>query len=299
MNIRDLEYLVAVADLKHFRKAAERCCVSQPTLSGQLKKLEEELGVQLIERTKHKVFLTPLGEEIARQADRVLTKAAHIMDLAKTGKDPFAGPMKLGVFPTLGPYLLPYIVHPIQKEFPKLNLYLVEEQTRRILQMVKDGKLDAVILALPELHEELEVHELFEEPFCLAVPPKHTFAKRKKIMQTDLKGEALLLLEDGHCLRNNALDVCAYAGAREQLGFRASSLETLRQMVSVGTGITLIPDLAVKRDLSDPHSIRYIPFSDPVPGRKIGILWRKSSLRKSCLVKIADIIIQETRKVLS
>jgi len=298
MNIRDLEYLTAIADLRHFRKAAERCCVSQPTLSGQIKKLEDELGVQLIERTKHKVFLTPLGEDIAKQADKVLSEAAHITAMAQTGKDPFAGPLRIGAFPTLSPYLLPHIVQSIQKKFPRLELYLVEEQTSRILVMIKEGKLDAVILALPEEHEELEVKPLFEEPFYLATSKTHPFARKKSIKQTDLRGEALLLLEDGHCLRDNALEVCTYAGAKEQSGFRASSLETLRQMVAVGTGITLIPQLAMQKDFSVHKLIKYIPFSDPVPSRKIGILWRKTSLRKQCLEEVGEIIKREAEKAL-
>jgi LysR family hydrogen peroxide-inducible transcriptional activator len=299
MNIRDLEYLIAIADLKHFRKAAERCCVSQPTLSGQIKKLEDELGVKLIERTKHKVFMTQLGVDISRQAERVLLETEYIQAMAQSGKDPFSGPLKIGVFPTLGPYLLPHIVQAVQKECPNIELFLVEEQTSRILTMIKEGKLDAVILALPEEHEELEVKELFREPFYLATDKSHGFATRKNIMQEDLKGEALLLLEDGHCLRDNALEVCAYAGARERPGFRASSLETLRQMVAVGTGITLIPQLAVQKDLSDHKMIRYIPFLDPAPARNIGILWRKTSVRISCLEIVGEIIKREAEKALA
>jgi LysR family hydrogen peroxide-inducible transcriptional activator len=299
MNLRELEYLVALAELKHFGRAAERSFVSQPTLSGQIKKMEEHLGVQLLERTNRKVMLTSIGEDIVQIARRILMDAKRIETLASTSRDPFSGPLKIGAFPTISPYLMPHIAGVIKSKYPLLNLYLVEDQTHRIIKRVKDGELDAVILALPEQHDELHVEELFEEPFLLAVPKGHELAKRKSIKSRELEGLDLLLLEDGHCLREQALEVCHANGGGEAGDFRASSLETLRQMVAVGTGITLIPKLAVEQDLSNQNRVSYVSFEKPAPGRRLGLLWRKSSSRSDCMRAIAEIIRKEAAKVLN
>jgi len=286
MNLRDLEYLVAVADRKHFGKAAEHCHVSQPTLSMQLKKLEEYLGVQLFERTNKHVMITEAGEKIAERARQILRNAEEIKEIGKTAQDCYAGDFRLGAFPTLAPYFLPLAVPKITKKFPKLKLLLIEEKTEQLLDGLKAGSMDAALIALPIKDDDLESAPLFNDPFFLAVPLGHPLAKRKSINQNEIKGEHLLLLEDGHCLRSQALEVCSMIGASEQQDFRATSLETLRQMVASGIGITLIPKLAMKKN----DGIAYIPFAKSAPSRTIGLVWRKTSARKSCIEAMIGIL---------
>lgn len=286
MNLRDLQYLVAVAEHRHFGKAADQCHTSQPTLSMQLKKLEETLGVQLFERTSKKVMITPIGETITAKARHILQESRDIRELAKAAQDPFAGEFRLGAFPTLAPYFLPIAVPAIHKSLPKLKLLLVEEKTPLLLERLKAGTLDAAFLALPIEEDGLETLPLFEDPFLLAVSPKHALAKRKHVSQRDLKGEQLLLLEDGHCLRSQALEVCSLIGSSEHQDFRATSLETLRQMVAAGVGITLMPQLAIGKDTS----VRYIPFDGLAPSRTIGLVWRETSARSICIDAIKNII---------
>jgi LysR family hydrogen peroxide-inducible transcriptional activator len=279
MNLRDLQYLVAVADEQHYGKAAEQCHVSQPTLSMQLKKVEEYLGVQLFERTNKQVMITPVGEKIAERARQVLRDTQEIRDIAKTAQNPYAGDFRLGAFPTLAPYFLPQVVPLIAKKLPKLKLLLVEEKTEQLLDKLKAGHLDAALIALPVEGEGFDSASLFDDPFLLAVPLNHPLAKRKRVDLDDIRREPLLLLEDGHCLRNQALEVCSLIGASEYQDFRASSLETLRQMVAAGVGITLIPKLAMRKN----DGIVYIPFTKPAVSRTIGLVWRKTSVRKSCI----------------
>ena len=291
MNIRDLRYLVAIADLKHFGRAAEACFVSQPTLSTQLKKLEEELGVALVERAPRWVMLTPAGRDIAERARRILGEVEQLREAARRATDPEAGAVRLGLFPTLGPYLLPHVVPRIRARFPRLELLLVEEKTEVILRMLREGRLDAGILALPLHDDQLHVEPLFEEPFVLAVPQQHPLAGAKGALQLDdLANESLLLLEDGHCLRDQALDVCHLAGAGEKSGFRATSLETLRQMVAANVGITLLPMLAVQPPVPPSESIRLLPFAQTEPSRRIAMVWRRSSAMDGFLHKLAEII---------
>jgi LysR family hydrogen peroxide-inducible transcriptional activator len=245
----------------------------------QLKKLEEYLGVQLFERTNKQVMVTPVGEEIVQRARLILREAEEIKAVAKTAQDPYAGDFRLGAFPTLAPYFLPLAVPAIRKKLPKLKLLLVEEKTTQLLDKLKTGALDAALIALPVEEEGLDSAPLFDDPFLLAVPIGHPFAKRKHVNQNDIKGEQLLLLEDGHCLRSQALEVCSLIGASEHQDFRATSLETLRQMVAAGVGITLIPKLAMRKD----DGIVYIPFAKPAPIRSIGLVWRKTAVRKPCI----------------
>lgn len=286
MNLRDLQYLVAVVEHRHFGKAAEQCHTSQPTLSMQLKKLEGTLGVQLFERSSKKVMVTPIGEAIAAKARHILQDSRDIRDMAKAAQDPFAGEFRLGAFPTLAPYFLPRAVPAIHKKLPKLKLLLVEEKTLLLLERLKAGTLDAALLALPIEEAGLETTPLFDDPFLLAVAPSHPLAKRKHIHQRDLKGEQLLLLEDGHCLRSQALEVCSLIGSSEQQEFRATSLETLRQMVASGVGITLMPQLAIGKD----KSVCYIPFAGLAPSRSIGLVWRKHAARVQCIHAICKIL---------
>ena len=290
MNLRDLRYLVALADALHFGKAADACHVSQPTLSTQVKKLEEELGVVLVERAPRHVMLTPAGRDIAARARRVLAEVEQMRETARRTSDPEAGTIRLGLFPTLGPYLLPHVVPRIRTRFPRLELLLVEEKTEVVLNMLRDGKLDAAVLALP-LHEDwLETELLFEEPFLLAVPEGHALAGHVDLRLSDLGEQHLLLLEEGHCLRDQALEVCHLAGAGEKEGFRATSLETLRQMVAAGVGVTLLPMLAVKPPVSPSENIRLVAFRDPPPSRQMALVWRKSSAMSSFLRQLATVL---------
>jgi LysR family transcriptional regulator, hydrogen peroxide-inducible genes activator len=277
MNLRDLRYLVALADLKHFGRAAEACFVSQPTLSTQIKKFEDELGVPLIERNPRNVLLTDVGEAVVARARMMLREADEIKNIARRAKDPASGAVKIGIFPTLGPYLLPHVVPQIVAKFPKLELMLFEEKTEIILKKLHDGELDAGILALPIHDDTLHSEFLFEEPFVLAVPATHAMAKQKKVKLSDLAEERLLLLDDGHCLRDQALEVCQLAGAAERSGFRATSLETLRHMVSANVGMTLLPALAVRPPAPATANVVLIPFADPQPHRRIAMVWRRTS----------------------
>jgi LysR family hydrogen peroxide-inducible transcriptional activator len=291
MNLRDLRYLVALAEALHFGKAAEACHVSQPTLSTQIKKLEDELGVALVERAPRHVMLTPAGRDIATRARRVLAEVDQMRETARRTSDPEAGSVRLGLFPTLGPYLLPHVVPRIRARFPRLELLLVEEKTEAVLHMLRDGKLDAAVLAMP-LHEDwLETEFLFEEPFLLAVPEGHPLAAlRGNLRLSQLGDQHLLLLEEGHCLRDQALEVCHLAGAGEKEGFRATSLETLRQMVAAGVGVTLLPMLAVKPPVSPSENIRLLAFSDPPPTRRMAMVWRKTSAMGDFLHALAAVL---------
>ena len=287
MNLRDLKYLVALADHRHFGKAAEASFVSQPTLSTQIKKLEEELGVALVERAPRKVMLTPVGREVVERARRVIAEVEQMGEVARRSRDPEAGTVRLGLFPTLGPYLLPHVVPRIRQRFPQLELLLVEEKSDVLLQRLREGTLDAALLALPLHDDQLHAEFLFEEPFLLAVPESHPLANHGPLTLDDIASQTLLLLEDGHCLRDQALDVCRTAGAGENGGFRATSLETLRQMVAANVGVTLLPSLAVKPPVAQSDAIRLLPFRDPQPSRRIAMVWRRSSAMSAFLMQLA------------
>lgn len=290
MNLRDLKYFVALADLRHFGKAADACFVSQPTLSTQIRKLEEELGVTLVERAPRKVMLTAVGQTLLQQARRIVADAEAMKDTARRSRDPAAGSLRLGVFPTLAPYFLPHAVPALRQQFPQLELLLVEEKSDVLLQRLREGKLDAALLALPIHDEQLHAQFLFEEPFLLAAPTGHPLTKLPRLSGNDLGHETLLLLEDGHCLRDQALDVCRLAGAQEKSGFRATSLETLRQMVAAGVGVTLLPQLSVHPSIAQPAGMTLVPFIDPAPSRKIALAWRKSSALDGFLDTVAAVL---------
>jgi LysR family hydrogen peroxide-inducible transcriptional activator len=290
MNLRDLRYLVSLAEHRHFGRAAEASFVSQPTLSTQIRKLEEELGVALVERTPRKVLLTDVGREIAQRAREVLNEVEQIRAIARRTLDPESGTVRLGIFPTLGPYLLPHVVPRIRTGFPRLQLLLTEEKTESLLGQLREGRLDAAILALPIADEQLHQEFLFEEDFVLAVPEAHALASQASLELDELADQDLLLLEDGHCLRDQALEVCQLAGAFERSGFRATSLETLRQMVAAGVGITLLPNLAVQPPVAPSADIHLVPFRGDPPSRRIAMVWRKSSAMSAFLERLADVI---------
>jgi len=289
MNLRDLRYLVALADHKHFGRAAAACFVSQPTLSTQIRKLEDELGVPLVERAPRKVMLTPAGREAAERARRIVAEVEQMKEAARRSQDPEAGTVRLGIFPTLAPYLLPHVVPRIRGRFPQLELLLVEEKSDELLARLRDGKLDAALLALPVHDDQLHAEFLFDEPFLLAVPDGHPLAERDSLRLEELSEQRLLLLEDGHCLREQALDVCRLSGALEKTEFRATSLETLRQMVAANVGVTLLPTLAVQPPVARSENIHLLRFDDSHPSRSIAMVWRRSSAMSAFLEQLAQV----------
>ncbi len=289
MNLRDLKYLVALAEHRHFGRAAAACFVSQPTLSTQIRKLEEELGVPLVERAPRKVMLTPAGREAADRARHIVAEVEQMKEAARRSQDPEAGTVRLGIFPTLAPYLLPHVIPRVRARFQQLELLLVEEKSDELLARLREGKLDAAVLALPVHDEQLHAEFLFEEPFVLAVPGQHPLARRDSLTLDELSAQHLLLLEDGHCLREQALDVCRLSGAGEKTGFRATSLETLRQMVAANVGATLLPVLAVKPPVAQSDNIHMLGFSDSHPSRSLAMVWRRSSAMGEFLTRLAGV----------
>jgi LysR family hydrogen peroxide-inducible transcriptional activator len=288
LKLKDLRYLVAVADTRHFGRAAERCFVSQPTLSTQLKKLEDYLGVQLIERQPKRVALTAAGEAIVARARRILEASDEVVTLARSHRDPLAGVLRIAMLPTIGPYLLPRVARDIRKALPRLDLRLYEYPTAAMLTKLRAGEIDLGILALPVDLDGLEARDLYDEPFMVAVPATHPLAKRNSIRVQDLHAETLLLLEDGHCLRDQALEVCSQAGVHEKQDFRATSLETLRQMVATGAGVTLLPELATQGAYRQARGVVVRPFVRPAPVRRIGGVWRKTSARHAAIAAVCN-----------
>ena len=293
MNLRDLRYLVAVAEQRHFGRAAELCHVSQPTLSAQLKKLEAQLGVTLLERTNKSVTVTPLGAAVVQRARAALEQADAILEIAEAGRDPMSGPLTLGVIPTLGPYLLPWILAPIGRRFPALELVLREDLTDHLLDQLRAHEIDAALMALPVADPELAALPLFDEPFWVAFPPGHRFAGRARIAEKDLLAEDLLLLAEGHCLRDQALSVCGLreaAPAGRVGNLQATSLETLRQMVAAGYGCTLLPALALQAPRTRRSPLDAKPMRGAAASRRIAIVHRRSFPRTACVEQLAVFI---------
>jgi LysR family hydrogen peroxide-inducible transcriptional activator len=290
MNLKDLKYLVALADTGHFGRAAERTFVSQPTLSAQLKKLEEFLGVVLVERQPKNVQLTEVGKQVVIRARRMLDEGDEIISLARNNTDPLGGKLKLALIPTIGPYLLPRVMQKIRKALPQLGLMLYEHQTEALVKRLRDGEMDLGIMALPIAHDGLETRELYEEAFTVALPNNHPLGAKGTIKVSDLKGQTLLLLEDGHCLRDQALEVCSRVDIREAEDFRATSLETLRQMVVAGLGITLLPETAVESPFGSQRGLTIRQFTKPAPTRTVGAVWRKSSTRAPAIAAVCDVL---------
>jgi len=290
MNLKDLKYLVALADTGHFGKAAERTFVSQPTLSAQIKKLEDYLGVTLVERQPKNVQLTEVGKLVVARARRMLNEGEEIIALARNNTDPFAGKLKVALIPTIGPYLLPRVMPKLRKALPNLGLMLYEYQTEPLLQRLRDGEIDLGIMALPAPHDGIESRTLYEEDFTVALPNDHPLCAKTTIKAQDLKGQTLLLLEDGHCLRDQALEVCSRVDVREPEDYRATSLETLRQMVVAGLGLTLLPELAVEAPFGSQRGLAVRRFAKPVPTRTVGAVWRKSSTRTAVIAAVCDVV---------
>jgi LysR family hydrogen peroxide-inducible transcriptional activator len=284
MNIRDLRYIVEVAREKNFSRASSKVFVSQPALSMQIRKLEEDLGVEIFERSKQNFLITPIGAEIIKKAEIILQECEEIKLLAKNSKDPYRGEIKIGAFPTIASYFLPKFVKNIHKKFPHLKIFLIEEKSEDLILKLKNAQLDLCLLTLPIKDENLISKKIFSEEFLLATPIDHKLAKKSKINIKELQNQELMLLEDGHCLRDQALEICSMINAFEKKDFKASSLETLRQMVACGNGITLIPQIAVRND----DRIAYVKIIN-APSRTIGITYRKSSVQKKLIEEIIDL----------
>jgi LysR family transcriptional regulator, hydrogen peroxide-inducible genes activator len=290
LSLRDLRYLVAVADHGHFGRAAGTCAVSQPALSAQIKKVEDVLGVTVFERTNRRVLVTPIGRAVVEQARVVLEEAGKLSDLARAAREPLAGPFHLGVIATLGPYLLPHLLAPLRRAFPGLGLALREGVTEDLLTELGTGALDAVLAALPIADPGLETTPLFFEPFVLAIPRGHPLAGHRGLTPAVLRAEEMVLLEDGHCLRDQALEVCP-RGRRQPLHpLQATSLETLRHLVASGAGYSLLPRLAVTADRRVDTLLAYREFTGEPPGRTIALVWRRRSSRRTDVDALAAFI---------
>ena len=294
MTLTELRYIVAVARERHFGRAAEACFVSQPTLSVAVRKLEDELDVKLFERGSTEVTVTPLGEEIVRQAQSVLEQAQAIKEIAKRGKDPLAGPLRLGVIYTIGPYLLPDLVRNAITLTPQMPLILQENFTVKLLEMLRSGELDCAILAEPFVEAGLAVAPLYDEPFLVAVPKSHELACHKEICAEELKRETMLLLGAGHCFRDQVLDVCPefarFSSDAEGIrrSFEGSSLETIKYMVAAGMGVTVVPQLSVP---AEPHPhVAFVPFKPPVPSRRVVLAWRRSFTRYEAIAALRNAV---------
>jgi LysR family hydrogen peroxide-inducible transcriptional activator len=275
-TLRQLQYAVAVADLRHFRKAAEACHVSQPSLSAQLAELEGALGVRLFERDRRRVLVTAAGEELLARARRLLLEADDLVDAGRRAQDPLAGTLRVGVIPTISPYLLPAVAPSLGKRFPRLTLHWTEDKTEVLRAGLEDGRLDAALLALEAPIGDVDREVIARDSFVLATPRKHPLGKpAAPVASKELKGTPVLLLDDGHCFRDQALAFCASARATE-LGFRATSLPTLAQMVAAGAGVTLLPELAVATEARR-FDLAVRPFVDPAPHRTVALVWRRNS----------------------
>jgi LysR family transcriptional regulator, hydrogen peroxide-inducible genes activator len=307
MTLTELKYIVAVAREKHFGKAAEACYVSQPTLSVAIKKLEDELEVRLFERSANEVTVTPLGEEIVRQAQSVLEQAANIKVIAKRGKDPLDGALRLGVIYTIAPYLLPDLVRQSILRTPQMPLMLQENFTVKLLEMLRTGEIDCAIMAEPFPDTGLAIAPLYDEPFLAAVPSQHPLAAKATVTAEALKSETMLLLGNGHCFRDHVLEVCPefarFSSDAEGIrkSFEGSSLETIKYMVAAGMGVTLVPRLGVPKEAfstkparkhkgDDEVYVKYLPFDGDPPTRRVVLAWRRSFTRYEAIAALRNAI---------
>jgi len=294
MNLRDLKYIIAVAETHHFGQAADRCYVSQPTLSGQIKKLEEELGVTIFERTNRSVVITPVGESILEHARQIMEQSDVIQQIARAYQDPLAGPLRVGAIPTLSPYLMPLILLPLTKLYPQMKLVLSEEMTDVLLERLHKHEIDAALLATTVDEQEYDVLPLFDEPFWLAFPRDHPFYHKDRITRSDLENTELLLLSEGHCLADQAMEVCHIQQRKAQTAMadlRASSLETLLQLVSVGMGSTLVPALAMRGSWTSGSGIVASQLDLKDACRRVSLVYRKSYPRKKALAAFCEVIL--------
>jgi LysR family hydrogen peroxide-inducible transcriptional activator len=287
-TLRQLQFLIALADQGSFSRAAEAAHVTQPTLSAAIKELEGILGVVLVERGARGASLTPAGDAALERARIVITEAEDMVAAAQAAGEPLAGPFRLGVIPTIAPFLLPVVLPALRKAFPKLELFLREDLTGRLLDSLRERRLDAALIALPYPAAGVECTPIAGDEFLFACASDHPLAGRKTLARRDLEGESLLLLEDGHCLRDHALSACAAGESRSD--FAATSLHTLVQMVKSGLGATVLPRMAVEAGLVDRLGLSVIPFAPPIMGREIGIAWRKGSARAEEAQRLGEAI---------
>ena len=298
MTLTELRYVVAVARERHFGRAADACFVSQPTLSVAIKKLEEELGTQIFERRTNDVTMTPAGERIVGQAQRTLDEAGRIKEIARQGKDPLSGPLRLGVIYTIGPYLLPALVRQLLKDAPQMPLLLTENFTVKLIDLLKNGEIDVAIMALPLPEAGLVLQPVYDEPFVVAVPRLHAWSKRKAIPSEDLKKETMLLLGTGHCFRDQVLEVCPelsrFSSSAEgiQKTFEGSSLETIRHMVGSGLGVTVLPMTSIPDKPPRDSLLAYIAFKPPAPDRRVVLAWRKSFTRAAAIEALRQAVLK-------
>ena len=291
MTLTELKYVVALAQERHFGRAAQKCFVTQPTLSLALAKLEDELGVRLFERNKNEVLVTPMGAGIVEQARRVLDEAGKIASLAKGAQDQLAGALRLGVIPTIGPYLLPELVPILRRRAPHMPLILEENFTGNLVPMLRDGEIDAALIALPFTVTGVKTRTLYEEPFSVVVPEGHAWAKKKRVRPDELSGESLLVLNAGHCFREQVLEACpGQANTASPEGRSGSSLETIRNMVASGLGVSVLPDTALQARYAN-KLVKVIPFTEPVPSRKVAIAWRASFSRPQAVEAVARAVL--------
>ena len=276
--MKQLQYLVALADTRHFGRAAERCHITQSTLSAGIRDLESVLGTAVAERSNRHVLITRVGEQIAERAKALLRDAEEVMEVARAGRSPMTGEMRLGVIPTIGPFLLPRVLPALREMYPELTVYLREEQTAPLLARLEDGEVDAALIALPYDTGDLDTRAILEDEFLFACNRDHALAGAGAVPLDALAGEPLLLLEEGHCLRGHALDVCRMGDKRARAQFEASSLHTLVQMVAAGVGVTLVPRLAADAGITRGTGISLSPLAAPA-ARQVGLSWRRTSLR--------------------
>ncbi|QBY02574.1 hydrogen peroxide-inducible genes activator [Rhodophyticola sp. CCM32] len=289
-TLQQLRYLVAVADTLHFRRAAERTHVTQPTLSGQLKQLETKLGTQLVERSRSRVVLTPTGAGVAARARAILRDVADIEEIAKQGRHPLDGTIRVGVVQSLGSYLLPLVIPDLHASQPDLKLYVREGPANDLLTRIDEGSLDLLFFPLPAPGSELETARLFREPLLAVTATDHPLTDKPRISRDDLKGETILTLEPGHRLHAQVRQICTDTGAQLSLDYEATSLDTIRQMVAMGLGISLLPALYVRSEVTQNTLVTSRPLTGPVPFRSIGMVWRKTAARGEAFVELARIL---------
>jgi LysR family hydrogen peroxide-inducible transcriptional activator len=290
-SFRQLSHLVSLADHGHFGRAAQACHVTQSTLSASVRELENTLQAALVDRTKRRVVLTPLGREIVERARRILNEGTDLVEAARAGSEPLSGPLRMGVIPTVGPFLLPEILPRLRRAYPALRLYLVEDLTARLVDELQAGRLDIVLLALP--HDDcrnLETMVLFRDPFAVALPNGHRLAAGNAVALETLASDELLLLKDGHCLREHALTACRLADRRQIEPVEATSLHTLVQMVDNGLGITLLPQLSIGGGILKGTAIKVLPIAGESPSREIGLVWRRGTGRQTEFALLASVL---------
>ncbi|MEY2908182.1 MAG: hypothetical protein RLZZ602_705 [Pseudomonadota bacterium] len=280
-TLKQLKYLCSVAENQHFGQAAKACFVSQSTLSAGIQELEETLGVSLVERNNRNVLLTTIGKDVVDRAHDILVDVEDLVSMCAAAGEPFSGKMRLGVIPTIAPFLLPRLLRKLRSEHPDFKLFIREDLSQNLLDALYAGELDVLLLALPFPAENVDVMSLLDDDFLLASPPEHPLSRKKNVRTTDLKGESLLLLEDGHCLREHALEACKLRDSQISIPYQATSLSTIVQMVANGIGITLLPSMSVEAGITAGTDLVVQPFDQPGVAREVGLMWRKKTPRQT------------------